>query len=82
MVETIIIPEQSNISLDLPLEFVGKKIKILMYSFDEIKESIVAKAPISKMASLRGTLNLSPEQSAEFHQYIDQSRSEWETNIS
>ncbi len=81
MVETIIVPEQTNISLNLPMEFVGKKIKILMYSFDEIKENVLSQPKISKMASLRGSLNLSEEQSTLFHNHIDESRNEWERNI-
>jgi hypothetical protein len=39
MLEMIITPDDNIIALVLPEEFVGKKIKILMYSVDEIIEA-------------------------------------------
>lgn len=73
MFETIIVPSQASFLFSLPQQFVGKKIKVLMYSEDEIFETVEEK-PVSKAAQFRGMLNMSKEQINAFHQYVETSR--------
>jgi hypothetical protein len=80
MFETIIVPSQASFLFSLPEQFVGKKIKVLMYSEDEVFP-VVEEKPISKAAQFRGMLNMSKEQVSAFHQYVENSRNEWERDI-
>ncbi len=80
MFETIIIPNQASFLFSLPQHFVGKKIKVLMYSEDEIIEPVEDK-PVSKAAQFRRMLNMSKEQVNAFHEYVETSRNEWERDI-
>jgi hypothetical protein len=80
MLETVIIPNGTNflLSLSLPQQFVGKKIKVLMYSVDEIIETINVEKP-KKVSQFRGIFT--KEEGQKFHHYLNDSRSEWERNI-
>jgi hypothetical protein len=81
MIEIILISNQSNISLTLPAQLIGKKIRILMYAFDEIIENSAPIVVHNKVKNLRGLLNLTAEQSNAFHEHIETSRNEWERTI-
>jgi hypothetical protein len=78
MLETIIMPSDTNFLLSLPQQFVGKKIKILMYSVDEIIEPDVIEKP-KKAAQFRGLFT--KEEGILFNNYLNDSRKEWERNI-
>ena len=76
MVRTIITPIQKNILIEVPQNYVGKQIEVLLYAVDELekKESVKNNA-----ADFRGIF--SKEEGAKFNEYIKQSRDEWERNI-
>ncbi len=78
MFETIIVPSQASFLFSLPQQFVGKKIKVLMYSEDEIFETVEEK-PVSKAAQFRGMFT--KEEAQQFHDYVNESRKEWERDI-
>lgn len=73
MVRTIITPIQKNIIIEVPQNYVGKEIEVLLYPVDELekKESVQNNA-----ADFRGIF--SKEEGAKFNEYINQSRDEWE----
>ncbi len=78
MIRTIITPQEPNISINIPLEFIGKQVEILVYATEEIHEAENTSRPKPK---LRGRLNLTNEQYADFQQYAQESRNEWNRNI-
>jgi hypothetical protein len=78
MLETIIIPNNTHFLLSLPQQFIGKKIKVLMYSVEEIIEPITVE-PSKKISQFRGILT--KEEGQKFHNYLNESRNEWERNI-
>ena len=44
MVRTIIIPDQQNISINLPVDLVGKKVEVIAFSIEEsVNEQFVDK---------------------------------------
>ncbi|MFP5041395.1 hypothetical protein [Parasediminibacterium sp. JCM 36343] len=47
MVRTLVIPEQQNISLHLPQNFVGKKVEVIAFTVDETIEEM----PLTYFAS-------------------------------
>jgi len=55
--------------------------KVQDESSDIIGESKEQKAAGSRVASLRGKLHLSNEQYKDFHQYVNDSRNEWNRSI-
>lgn len=77
MIRTTVTPNKKNISIDVPEDYIGKQVEILLYATDELKELSHPK----KTGSLRGTLNLTEEQYKDFQQYTKDIRGEWERDI-
>lgn len=76
MLRTSITPEQRDILLSVPQEYVGKKIEVLMYAIEEIVEELPRKVT---MADFWG--KLSDESAQKIHANVKQMRSEWEQDI-
>ncbi|MEA5140401.1 hypothetical protein [Arcicella rigui] len=76
MLRTSITPEQRDILLSVPQEYVGKKIEVLMYAIEEIVEELPRKVT---MADFWG--KLSDESAQKIHDNVKQMRSEWEQDI-
>ncbi|HEX8462540.1 MAG TPA: hypothetical protein VF623_13965 [Segetibacter sp.] len=76
MTKTIITPEENNIVLAIPDAYVGKKLEVLMYAIEELAES---KPVQNKMSAFKGTLT--NEEAEQLHEYVKQSREEWNSNI-
>ena len=75
MVRTIITPENNHLSLSIPNSYVGKKIEVLYYALDEIKEE---ETPVkaNTMARFRGILTA--EEANQLQEYVKKSREEWD----
>lgn len=78
MIRTIITPQNTDIHISIPSEYVGKRIEVLLYTSDAVKEE---SAPFVKSPSLRGKLKLTDAQSKDFHNYLKDSRNEWNRDI-
>jgi len=76
MLRTSITPEQRDILLSVPQEYVGKKIEVLMYAIEEIVEELPRKVT---MADFWG--KLSDESAQKIHDNVKQMRNEWEHDI-
>lgn len=77
MIRTIVIPKNTDLHLSIPKEYVGKQIEVLLYTIDEVKDEKTT----SNTSLLRGKLHLSNEQYQDFHQYLNNSRNEWNKDI-
>ena len=77
MIKTVIIPQNDSYSLAIPKNYIGKKLEVLLYAFDElVEEKAIAK---KKPSDFFGTL--SKEEGEKFHTYITKAREEWDRNI-
>lgn len=82
MVRTIVTPEQQNISILVPQDYVGKKIEVLLYALEEIDEKeqpITAILPKKKPSDFAGIFT--KEEGEKFDKHIQQMRGEWERDI-
>lgn len=79
MIRTIITPEQQDISIHIPEDYVGKQVEVLLYATDELKEP--KDTDKKKPSEFRGTLNLSQDQYNDFQTYLKNVRNEWERDI-
>jgi hypothetical protein len=79
MIRTTITPQQQNISILVPQNYVGKKIEVLLYAIDELLEEEEKKATPNNAAKFKGLF--SKEEGEKFNNYINQVRNEWERNI-
>lgn len=75
MVRTIITPTDTNISLSIPEDYIGKPIEVTFLALEEIE----AKPGSKTMADFWGVIS---DRTAEvLHQEVEQSRKEWDSNI-
>ena len=77
MIRTTMVPEQQDISIHLPLDYVGKKIEVMLYAIDEINDGDPHKPAINN-AALRGKLRLTDEQYNDFQKHATLIRNEWD----
>ncbi|HEY5326627.1 MAG TPA: hypothetical protein VIJ27_06480 [Mucilaginibacter sp.] len=75
MVRTIVIPDNTHIHVDVPADYVGKKLEVNVFLIDEINDS----APKKTMADFLGIL--SRKTGDGLQESIRKSRSEWERDI-
>jgi hypothetical protein len=75
MVRTIVIPDDTHIQLDVPADYVGKKVEVNVFLIDEINST----APKKTMADFQGIL--SAKTGDELQENISKSRTEWERDI-
>jgi len=75
MVRTIVIPENTHIKVDVPADYVGKRLEVNIILADEINGN----APKKTMADFLGIL--SRKTGDELQESIKKSRDEWERDI-
>lgn len=77
MIRTIVRPKSNEITLDIPKEYISKEIEVTYLTLDELYGE--KQKSQKTMKDFWGTL--SDETAAKFHDYVKQSREEWERNI-
>ena len=75
MVRTIVIPDDTHIQLDVPADYVGKKVEVNVFLIDEINST----GPKKTMADFLGIL--SAKTGDALQENISKSRNEWERDI-
>lgn len=79
MIRTVITPENQDVSIHIPENYIGKKIEVLLYAVEELSEQ---ESPKKKKASdFRGSLKLSDEQYNDFQTHLKDIRNEWHNDI-
>ncbi len=73
MIRNYITPQDSNIIIAIPPEYIGKPVEVLVYTLDELEEE---KPKANTMAAYKGLL--SAKEAKELQQHIAQSREEWD----
>lgn len=71
MVRTVITPTNTNISLSIPQDYVGKPIEITFLALEELEQKFEKKT----MADFWGVI--SDETAEVLHKQVEQSRNEW-----
>ena len=79
MIRTIITPENQDVSIHIPENYIGKKIEVLLYAVEELEEQEGQKK--KKTANFRGALKLSDEQYNDFQAHLKDIRNEWHNDI-
>jgi hypothetical protein len=79
MVKTSITPEQTDIHLSVPKNYVGRRLEVLLYPVDELTDEFAEELPRKKPSDFAGTL--SQEEGKKFHKYLKQARKEWDRNF-
>ena len=76
MIRTIITPENTDVHISIPQNYVGKKIEVLLFASDEPEDE---KNPQRKsVASLRGSVKMTSEQYDDLTHHLKKVREEWE----
>lgn len=78
MVRTIITPENQDVSIHIPENYIGKQIEVLLYAVDELNEPALE---YKKPADYRGKLNLSTEEYNDMQVHLKNIREEWNRDI-
>lgn len=75
MIRTIITPDTKTISIDLPEDYLGKKIEVIAFATDEGLE----KTPSKTMGDFWGII--SKETADKWNNDVQKSKEEWERDI-
>ena len=81
MVQTIVRPKENNfdMSVSLPLEYVGKEVHVLFYIDEEVKSTTVSVISSKKPSDFFGILT--EKEGDNFDMHLNNIRKEWERNI-
>lgn len=77
MIRTSITPQQADIHISVPPQYIGKKLEVLLYAIDEVESPAETSTP-SVMAQFWGIL--SDETAQDILQRSEASRAEWDSN--
>ncbi|HXS57822.1 MAG TPA: hypothetical protein VN726_16925 [Hanamia sp.] len=78
MIRTVLIPDNTDVHLSIPNDYVGRKIEVMCYPVDELVEKSESLSPKS-MRSFKGVL--SAEEADQLQEYVKKSRDEWDRDI-
>ena len=76
MIRTSITPQQADILISVPPQYIGKKLEVLLYAVEEITEEV---SPPTTMAQFWGIL--SDEAAQDLREASIRSREEWDRSI-
>lgn len=74
MVKAILTPDNNRVHVDIPQQYIGRKLEVLLYPIDELIEQ--EKQPVT-MKQFKGTL--SKEDTEKLLEEVAKSREEWDT---
>lgn len=78
MIQTIVIPKNTTLSITIPKSYVGKKVHALFYTEEEIMPNMEANL-VQKPSDFFGTL--STEEGEKMHLHAIETRKEWNRDI-
>ncbi len=76
MVRTVITPNKESLELNIPKEYIGRQIEVLIYPVDQLIEQDENKA--ANMQQFKGSI--SKELAEKINEEIDKSRKEWSSD--
>jgi len=80
MVQTIVTPKKQDFDMpvSLPADYVGKKVHVVFYMDDEVKNAAAPVSPKKRPSDFFGILT--KEEGEKFEKHIGQMRGEWRIN--
>ena len=78
MIRTTVIPQNNQIHLSVPSNYIGKEIEVLLYSKEELNEE-KTKMKTHVMSDYKGILTI--EEAKQLQDYVIKSREEWDKNF-
>lgn len=75
MVKTTAIPQNNSYTLDIPSQYIGKKIEIFFYDVEEIIDKVETPKKINLSDKYKGII--SKEHGKELNNHIKDMRNEW-----
>lgn len=79
MIRAIITPQNTDLHISIPQNYVGKKIEVLLYTMEEVEPAQPVVRSEKKPSDFFGTL--SREEGEKMQTYITKSRNEWERDF-
>ena len=76
---TTITPNQTDIHLSVPQNYVGRKLEILLYPVDELTDGLAEELPKKKPSDFAGTIN--KEEGEKFHDHLKQAPNKWDKDF-
>lgn len=76
MIRTSVTPQQAFLNIAIPVNYIGKKVEVLLYAVDEILED---QPKTQTMADFWNSI--SDETAAKLHNNVNQIREEWQKDI-
>lgn len=77
MIRSLLTPQTNDLHIALPDSYIGKKVEVLVFTYDDAIEEPIANPNI--MAQFWGVI--SDHTTEEMHKHVAQSRAEWERDI-
>jgi hypothetical protein len=77
MIRSLITPETNSLQIAIPDNYIGKKVEVLVFTYDEPSE--VPSTTQGIMSQFWGVI--SEKTTQEMHQHLAHSREEWEKGI-
>ncbi len=77
MIRTTITPDNKDVHILIPDDYVGRKLEVLLYATDEPTD--IQPEKVSTMAAYKGILT--SEEAEQLQEYVKKSREEWDRNI-
>ena len=74
-IRQIVEVQDHSLKIRLPNDFMAEKVEVIVLSIED------QPVKINSISSLRGKLKLTNEQYKDFHQYVNDTRNEWDKNI-
>jgi hypothetical protein len=74
MIRTIVTPQNNNILLSIPNNYIGKEIEVFLYAKEELEEQKTTK--VNTASRFKGLLN--NDEADKYNTYLQQTRSQWE----
>ena len=79
MIKTSITPENQDVYIHIPENYIGKQLEVILYPVDELSKTEIT--VLKKPSDFRGALKLTDKQYNDFQKHIEDIRNEWVRDI-
>ena len=76
MIRTTITPQQADVLISVPPQYIGKKLEVLLYAVEEVTEEVASTATMAQFWGILGD-----EAAQDLREASIRSRDEWDRSI-
>jgi transcription antitermination factor NusA-like protein len=80
MIRTVVTPENQNLSIHIPADYIGREVEVLLYAVDELKQP-EKMSERKKPSDFKGLLKLTDKEYEDFQNHLKNIRNEWDRDI-